>query len=205
LGFVGVEVAAHYGNFYLDDKMFRPYLKKLNELNVPVIVHHTPMPADYHNLYDYKNQCMIMGRCVDQMTAIGRELYSGLFDECPNLRCIHTCLGGGIFALSDFIMPRVSPTKEEIERYDSASLQKVGEQFRNNIFYDTTSPNAWGKIQMECAIKVLGADHILYAASYPVRLDWVFNSPNFMDNLDITEEEKELIFSGNAKRLFNLK
>ena len=81
LGFAGVELAAHYGNLYLDDPLFRPYFRKLNELNVPVVVHHTPLPVEYRALYEYNNLRRSMGRCIDQMTAVGRELFSDLFEE----------------------------------------------------------------------------------------------------------------------------
>ena len=62
LGLVGVELAAHCGNLYLDDPLFRPYFRKLNELNMPVVVHHTPLPADYRTLCEYDNLRRSMGR-----------------------------------------------------------------------------------------------------------------------------------------------
>jgi len=203
LGFVGVELAAHYGDLYLDDEIFRPYLRKLNELGVPVVVHHTPLPVDYQHLYEYNNLRRSIGRCVDQMTAVGRELFSGLFEECPNLRLIHTMLGGGMFAFSEQILPRRSQVKEEFDRFDP-QVEKFREYFRNNLYFDMSTPTAWSKAQLECAVKEFGADHILYGSSYPVRLDWVLSGPDHVRSLDISDEEKELIFCGNAKRLFKI-
>ena len=52
---VGVQMACHYGQLYLDDEVFEPYLKVLNELNVPVIVHHTPLPVEWKSIIDYTN------------------------------------------------------------------------------------------------------------------------------------------------------
>jgi predicted TIM-barrel fold metal-dependent hydrolase len=45
LGMVGVQLACHYGQLYLDDEAFKPYLKVLNELSVPVMVHRLDEPA----------------------------------------------------------------------------------------------------------------------------------------------------------------
>jgi predicted TIM-barrel fold metal-dependent hydrolase len=204
LGFVGVELSAHYGNQYLDDPVFRPYFRKLNELKVPVVVHHTPLPVEYRALFEYNNLRRSIGRCIDQLTAVGRELFSGLFEECPNLRLIHTMLGGGIFAFTEQILPRKSKEREEVQRFDQRIL-KYKDCFRNNLYFDITTPLAWSKSQLECAVKEFGADHILYGSSYPVRLDWVLNGVGYIRSLDISEEEKELIFCGNAKRLFNIK
>lgn len=204
LGFVGVEMAAHYGNLYLDDEIFRPYFKKINALNIPIVVHHTPLPVEYKTLYEYTNMRRSIGRCIDQLIAVNRELFSGLFEECPNLKIIHTMLGGAFFAFTEQIAPRKSGLKEEVERFDPAA-QKVRNYLKNNLFFDITTPTAWSKPQLECAITEMGAEHILYGSSYPVRMDWVLNGVEYVKSLDISEKEKELIFSGNAKRLFNLK
>ena len=204
LGFVGVELAAHYGNLYLDDPLFRPYFRKLNELNVPVVVHHTPLPVEYHALYEYNNLRRSIGRCIDQMTAVGRELFSDLFEECPNLKFIHTMLGGGIFTFTEQILPRKSKEREEIERF-TPEIAKYKNFFQSNLYFDITTPLAWSKSQLECAVREVGADHILYGSSYPVRLDWVLNGVEYIKSLDIAEEEKEQIFCSNAKKLFGIK
>jgi hypothetical protein len=203
-GFIGVELAAHYGNRYLDDPLFRPYFRKLNELNVPAVVHHTPLPVEYHSLYEYNNLRRSIGRCMDQIIAVGRELFSDLFEECPNLKMIHTMLGGGIFAFTEQILPRESKEREEIERF-TPEVAKYRNFFRKNLYFDITTPLAWSKYQLECTVKELGADHILYGSSYPVRLDWVLNGVEYVRSLDISEEEKEQILCGNAKRLFGIK
>lgn len=203
LGFIGVELAAHYGDLYLDDMIFRPYFNKLNELDAPIVVHHTPLPVEYNALYEYTNMRRSIGRCIDQLIAVNRELFSGLFEECPNLKIIHTMMGGAFFAFTNQIAPCKSGVQEELERFDPVA-KKVRDCLQNNLFFDITTPTAWSKPQLECAIKEIGADHILYGSSYPVRLDWVLNGVEYVKSLNITEEEKELIFCGNAQRLFNL-
>ena len=144
LGFCGVEVAAHYGTLYLDEEEFKPFFKKLNELNVPVCVHHTPLPVDYHSVYKYTNQRRLYGRCIDQATAVGRELFSGMFDEFPNLRLIHTMLGGGFFAYANLLVPAKSGAKEEMERFDMAS-DKIRSYLDHNIYFGITHAPVWGK------------------------------------------------------------
>ena len=54
-------------------------------------------------------------------------------------------------------------------------------------------------------VKVLGADHIIYGSSYPVRSEWLTDGPDFVKQLDISSEAKELILEGNAKRLYHIK
>ena len=58
---------------------------------------------------------------------------------------------------------------------------------------------------MECAIQVCGADHMLFGSSFPVVYSWMSDGVDFVKKLDITEEQRSLITSGNARRLFKLK
>jgi uncharacterized protein len=203
LGFSGVQLAAHYGKLYLDEPEFRPYFKKLNQMGVPVVVHHTPLPVDFNSLIPYTNLRRQYGRCVDQGTAVGREIFSNLFEECPNLKLIHSMLGGGFFAFANMLAPRKVGVKEELERFDVAD--KARSYLDKNIFFDLSGAPQWGQAQLECAVKVLGANHILYGGSYPLRKEWFMKGPDYVRSLAISEEDKALILGGNAVNLFHIK
>jgi len=203
LGFSGVQMAAHYGTLYLDEPQFKPYFKELNRLNVPVVVHHTPLPVNYESLIKYTNLRRQYGRCVDQATAVGRELFSGMFEEFPNLKLIHSMLGGGFFAYANMLAPRRVGAKEELERFDA--VDKVRDYLDKNIYFDTSGAIQWGKAQLECAVNVFGADHILYGSSYPVRREWFVKGIEFVRGLNISEKDKTLILGENAVRLFKIK
>jgi len=205
LGCSGVEMATHYGNLYLDEEEFRPYFKKLNELNVPICIHHTPQPVDYGHTYHYTNVRRGFGRIIDQLTSLGRVLHSGLLDECPNLRLIYSYMAGGFFAFSSMFTMKKSPVKEVMERGDIARGEKVQGYLERNIYFDMCHAPFWGKDHLEFATKVLGADHVLFATSCPVRLEWILQGVEFIKNLDIDEKDKDLILGGNAQRLFNIK
>lgn len=205
LGCVGVQVACHYGQLYLDDEVFKPYFKVLNDLDVPVIAHHTPLPVEWRSVVDYTNLRREYGRIVDQATAVGRELFSGMFDEFPNLRVIHTMFGGNWFANTALLTPHAPTKKESLSRLDPTGGERIRSYLANNIFFDMTHPHSWGKHQVEAALKVNGADHYMFGSSFPVFRSWMSQGVDFIRNdLDITDEDRELVFSGNAKRLFNL-
>jgi predicted TIM-barrel fold metal-dependent hydrolase len=204
LGFRGVQMAAHYGTLYLDDESFRPYFAFLNELDVPVVVHHTPLPVDFGSILSYTNQRRQYGRCVAQSTAVGRELFSGMFDEFPNLKLIHSMLGGGFFAYVDMLVPpRKEGYADAVDRFE-VQTERLRRQLKENIYFDVSGAPQWGKAQLECAVKVIGASNILYGSSYPIRQDWYFQGLDFVKALEISEEEKTDILGGNAMRMFNL-
>lgn len=197
LGMHGVQVSAHYGNHYLDDEMFRGFFKHCNERKIPVYVHHTPLPVDYGSLIDYNNLRRSFGRCQDQITAIGRELFSGMFRDLPDLKMIHSMLGGAYFAFQEMLMPRDS---------GGGRFQVAGDDVRgwlkNNIYFEVSHSQPWGKTLLETAVKVSGADHIIYGSSYPVKTVWMTEGASVIDQMDITDEEKEEILYGNAHRIY---
>jgi uncharacterized protein len=205
LGVVGVQLACHYGQMYLDDPVFEPFLKVLNEKNLPVIVHHTPLPVEWRQVIDYPVLRREFGRIQDQATAVGRELFSGMFTKFPNLKFIHTMFGGNWFANQALLTPHVSAKKEAIVRFDSTANDSIATYLENNIFYDMTHPHSWGKDQVEAAIRIGGADHFMFGTSFPVFYSWMGDGVKFVrDEIEISDADREAIFSGNAKRMFNL-
>jgi len=203
LGMNGIQLCAHYGSSYLDDEKFAGFFEKLNELEMTAYIHHTPVPVEYNSIYDFNNLRRSYGRCVDQTTAVGRELFSGMFMKYPNLKFVHSMLGGGFFAISNMIFPHKAKTSEAVNRFESDN-NDVRNSFEKNIFFEMSHAQPWGKKQLECAIEVLGADHIIFGTSYPVKKEWLTEGPEFINGLTITEEEKEMILCVNAKRLYQI-
>lgn len=195
----GVQMSAHYGNHYLDDPMFRPLLKHINDLKLPVYVHHTPVPVDCASILSYNNLRRSFGRCQDQITAIGRELFSDMFAELPNLKMIHSMLGGGYFTFKEMLMPRDSGGG----RFDT-NTEAIRRYLKDNIYFELSHAQPWGKRPLELAVEILGADHIIYGSSYPVKQVWMLGGPEFVEKLDISEDEKQLILGGNARRIYGI-
>lgn len=204
LGCVGVELAAHYGKNHLDEPEFRPMWEKISELGVPAVIHHTPMPAEYDSIYQSTNVRRSLGRIFAQLTCVGRLINSDLYEQLPDLKVIHSYLGGGFFAFTDMMAVKKTPG-EEMERSDTHLADKVAGYLERNVYFDMCHAPPWGKKTMEFAIDILGADHVLYGSTYPVKLNWASEGVKFMKSLDITEEQKALVLGRNAMRLFKIK
>ncbi len=204
----GFQMSAHYGEKYLDDPAFADFFSYLNEVGegrggITIYVHHTPVPVDFSSLTDYDNLRRSYGRCVDQCTAIGREIFSGFFQKYPNIRLVHSMLGGGFFAFTSLWFPKKAKT-EGVQRFQSSDVSPL-ELVKDQLFFEMSHAKPWGKAALECAVESLGAEHILFGSSYPVRKEWLTEGPDFVRSLDITEEEKDLILYKNAERLYGVK
>jgi uncharacterized protein len=203
LDLAGVQISTHYGNSYLDDPAFAPFFEKLNAMEATVYVHHSPVPVQYASLLDYNNLRRQYGRCVDQTTAVGRELFSGFFDKYPRLKLVHSMLGGGFFTFLNLMLPHAPTGSNQVNRFDSGS-ETLRRALQENLFFEMSQAQPWGKAQLECAVSVLGADHILFGSSYPVRREWLLDGAAFVNALEISTAEKALILGQNAARLYHV-
>lgn len=154
LGMNGLQLSAHYGSDYLDHERFSDFFEVVNRLGMTVYVHHTPVPAEYQSFYEYNNVRRSYGRCVDQGLAVSRELFSGFFDRFPEIRMVHSMLGGGFFAVSSMLFP-AKAKKEAVARFQSDN-GRIEEQFRKNIYFEMSHAQPWGEVQLQSAVRILG-------------------------------------------------
>jgi predicted TIM-barrel fold metal-dependent hydrolase len=46
----GIQLSAHYDDGYLDEPAYRGFLKYVAKKQIPVYVHHTPVPVEYESM-----------------------------------------------------------------------------------------------------------------------------------------------------------
>lgn len=201
LGMKTVQLSAHYGDKYLDDQAFAGFFEKLNELKMNAYVHHTPVPAEYQSFRTYDNVRRSFGRLVDQGLAVSREMYSGFFDKYPNVKLAHSMMGGAFYAIQEMLLPHGPERKDAISRFESGR-ENLKEQLKSQVLFETSHAQPWGRQGLEYAVSVVGADHIIYGSSYPVKMDWMMGGPGFVQSLNLSDEEKELILYKNARRFY---
>ena len=164
--------------------------EKLNELQMTAYVHHTPVPVEYGSFTAYNNVRRSYGRVVDQGLAVNRELYSGMFAKYPHVRLVHSFLGGAYHAIAQMMMPH-GPAKEQALNRFAVENTDIPGQLREHIFFEMSHAQPWGKQGLEFAVKMLGADHILFGSSYPVRKEWLLEGPAFVEALEIKRLQKK--------------
>ena len=122
-----------------------------------------------------------------------------MFEKYPNVRLVHSMLGGGFFTFKEMLMPH-GPVAND-GRF-AATPDSMRKHLENNIYFEMSHAQPWGKILLETAVQILGADHIVYGSSSPVKASWRNEGADYIRNLDISEEDKDLILHGNAERLY---
>jgi len=84
------------------------------------------------------------------------------------------------------------------------ALMPEVKQAMNNVFFDTAaSPYLYNPQVYNQVIQLVGADKILFGSDYPLLAQGRYLKE--IDSLDLAEETKSLILSGNAQRLLGIK
>lgn len=192
----GVCITTNTKGKYPDAAEFRPFFKKVAELDVPVVVHAATAPygEEIKRIVWDGIERPILGRALDHSLAVIRTLFSHLLKELPSLKFVHGHLGGALYF-----------TDKDRQGLNSPVYQK----YMSQLYFDT-APVGWSKSSIAFAIKSHGVEHVMMGSDYPVHAvagdssklkRGVLN----IEELDLTKDEKKLILGGNAARVFKVK
>ena len=203
LGFCGVMLAGRYkGRFYNEPEFF-PIFEKAAELDVPVYFHPALIPMEVQETYYMSDAySWIVGAELASAgygwhsevgIQIMRMILSGIFDRLPDLKFISGHWGETIPA---FLERMDTIMEQEI----TGLKKKISEYYKEHVYI--TPSGIMSNDQLEYMVKVMGADHVMYAIDYPyMKPDNVYG---FLMDSTLSDEEKELIAHGNAERILHL-
>jgi aminocarboxymuconate-semialdehyde decarboxylase len=191
LGLHGVTLGANVNGRHLDDERFLPLYGEISRRGLAIFLH--PMiPPGQEEMADFDLSSAI-GFLLDSTLATLRLIYRGVFDDHPNLNLIVPHLG----AMLPYVWDRVATsyqTRPEARLY----VKRPPAEYLKRFYYDGVSFHlpAW-----RCAIETLGPDRLLYGSDYPFALGSMERGIACIEALDITPQQRERIFSGNALQL----
>ena len=204
-GFCGALLAGQYQGHFYEEKSFFPIFAKAAELDVPVSFHPAPINPviqDYYYTSPEYSQFVAgqfasagFGWHVDVGIHEVRLILSGIFDKLPNLKIIAGHWGELIPAYLERLDYMMTPQSTGLRK-------KISDYYKKN-FYITPS-GILSSMQFEYMVKLMGAEHILWAIDYPYIREGDFYG--FLMNADfLTQEQKELIAHKNAERILHIK
>jgi len=192
LGFAGVMLFSNVMGKPLDDKRFWPLYEQAQRLEIPLYLHPT-RPVIAPHVRDHGLEGML-GYVYDTSLAALRMILSGVFDAFPELKLIVPHAGGVLPWLAGRIdhQSRLIPGADrDISAPPSAYIRK--------LYFDTVCLSAQS---LRFALDMVGAEHILFATDYPfVPMETTID---IIDRLGLPPQDREAVFSGNARRLFHL-
>jgi len=195
LGFVGCNLnpdpsGGHWNGMPLTDKSWYPFFEKLVALDVPAMIHVSGScnPNFHATGAHYINA---------DTTAFMQFLQGDLFKDFPDLRLIIPHGGGGV--------------PYHWGRYrglaDMLGKPPLTEHIMRNVYFDTCVYHQAG---IDLLFRVVDVDNILFASEMfgavkgidPETSHNFDDTKRYVDNLDISDADRNKVFEGNARRVY---
>ncbi|MBW2064170.1 MAG: amidohydrolase family protein [Deltaproteobacteria bacterium] len=210
---VGVQFFTNVKGAPLDLPEYKPLFQRMAEHDLPIWVH----PARGANFPDYltekKSKYEIwwtFGWPYETSVMMARLVFGGYFDQFPNLKIITHHMGGMV----PYFEGRVGPGWDQLgARTSDEDYSKILEQLKRphleyfKMFFADTA--LFGSLSAtKCGMDFFGADHVLFASDSPFDPEkgpgYIRETIRVIDALPITDEERRMIYEGNARRLLKL-
>ena len=203
LGFCGTMLAGRYKGRFYNEAEFFPIFEKAAELDVPVYFHPALIPSEVQEAYYMSDAYSYIvgaelasagyGWHAEVGIQIVRMILSGIFDRLPNLKFISGHWGETIPAFLDRM-------DDILDRKCTGLKKNVSDYYKEHVYI--TPSGIMSADQLEYIVKLMGADHVMYAVDYPYMKPE--NVYEFLMDSRFTESEKELMAHGNAERILHL-
>jgi len=192
---------------------FRPVFQKMAEYDLPILVHPIRGPhfSDYESEDHSENEVWFcFGWPYETTACMTRLIYSGIFDEFPNLKIVSHHMGGMIpyfeckiklgFRQVFFGAPDKNPTAID------AGLKRPLLDYYKMLYGDTALGGELGPTR--CGYSFFGPQNTLFATDAPFDSEQgrglIGGTLNGVRALDLPKADLDLVFSGNARRLLKL-
>jgi aminocarboxymuconate-semialdehyde decarboxylase len=205
----GIQIYTPINDKPLDSPQFLPIYEKMSEYDLPIWIH----PRRAQTYPDYKTESeskyrifSVFGWPYETTVAMARIVFGGILERYPNLKIITHHCGGMV----PYFKERIIGSYERIFDHLKDDLRK--DLRRHHIeyfkmFYNDTAINGNTSALM-CAYDFFGADHLLFGTDMPFDTEYGERNTrqiiNAIEQMTISDIEKEMIFRTNAERILNL-
>jgi aminocarboxymuconate-semialdehyde decarboxylase len=199
LGARGIQMYSSVNGVLATSQDFFPIFEKAAEYDLPVKIHPSFQPLTADAMREAGLPLQLYGFTMDTTMVLTSMLFQGFFDKLPDLKIIHSHLGGMI----PYMMGRIETAfKRYSKEVDIKSDRLPSIVYKEHVYIDTLSMHVPA---IRCAHEYMGVDHLLFGTDYPHRASGtVDGNLDTLAKLGFSDEEKEKIFSRNATELFNL-
>ncbi|PIQ90037.1 MAG: hypothetical protein COV71_06480 [Candidatus Omnitrophica bacterium CG11_big_fil_rev_8_21_14_0_20_41_12] len=198
LGFKAISLASSYNGVYLDDKMFLPIYKEAQDKNIPIFVHSQIVnPIGFERVKD-PLLTPVVEYVFDSTISIGKLLMSDILRQYSKVKFIFAHFGGAIC----YLKQRFDTTYQMLRGMNFVKdLQGLPSDYFKNIYVDTSGDTT--KANFLLSLDLMGPKHILWGSDWPAKQD-VSAGIKAVNDLDISQDDKQNILGGNLKTIFAL-
>ncbi len=212
LGFKGIQLPTNLNGTPIDSEEFLPLYEKMMNYDLPIWIH----PHRDNTVPDYINETQskfgihaFLGWPFETSVTMTRIVFSGILEKFPSLKIITHHCGGMI----PYFKGRIAHFYDLVD-HDGLQGEKPAElgltkrptdYFR--MFYNDTAICGSTPALM-CGYEYFGVDHILFGTDVPMDNEHGYRllreTIQSVEDMDISDEDKQKIFYSNAKKLLHL-
>ncbi|MDH3261319.1 MAG: amidohydrolase [Acidimicrobiia bacterium] len=195
LGFRGLQIGGTIAGHNLDEPRFRPFWAAVEAKEVPVILHPSGYPESQRFGDYFLTNCI--GNPLETMVAATRMIFSGLFEEHPDLKLV--LLHGGGY------LPFYSSRADHTWKVRPETRVKIPDHspsyYMKRLFYDTM---VFQPLYLRHLIEIVGFDRVMIGTDFP--FDMGEDDPvALVDSVEgLTEDQRVAIKGANAIGVFGL-
>ena len=212
LGALGVQVFSNINGLPLDDERFFSLFQTADRLGAPILLH----PARGASVADYPGEpksryeiWWTFGWPYETSAAMQRLVFSGLFDRLPGIRIVAHHLGAMIpyfegrigYGLDQF---GTRTADEDYEGLRKSMPRRPLDYFK--MFWADTAVFG-SRAATVCGLQFFGASQVVFASDAPFDPEggslYIRETIKVIDSLEISGDDREKIYRGNAERLFH--
>lgn len=193
LKFKGACIGTNINGMGLDNQRLYPFYECMSEYDLPIHIH-PRAPVDKETYKDYRLLPMI-GFEMDLCVAVVRLVMGGVMDKFPNLKFIVSHLGGAIPYLAERIQNCYEAYPDCQENISGPAMD-----YLKRFYYDTVS---FFEPALMCAYAFVGAGRMVLGSDYPHVIGDIKEAITSIEQLDISQADKEMIYCGNILRLIH--
>jgi aminocarboxymuconate-semialdehyde decarboxylase len=193
LKFQGACMGSNINGMGLDNELLYPFYERMSDYDLPIHIH-PRAPVDKETYKDYRLVPMI-GFEMDLCIAVIRLIMGGVMDRFPNLKFIVSHLGGAI----PYLAERIQNCYEAYPECQQ-NISGPAKDYLKRFYYDTVS---FFEPALMCAYSFLGAGRLILGSDYPHVIGDIHEAITSIEQLEIPQLDKEMIYSGNIQRLIH--
>jgi len=189
LGLVGVTVGTNVAGANVSDHQRRPFLAEVAARGMPVLVHPDFVPGPRIDRYYLVN---LIGMPHETAITMGNMIFSGLFDELPDLRVCFMHGGGAVPAILGRWDAgwRVRPESR-------ADTDKPPSAYLGNVYCDTLTHSP---LALTNLVEILGAENVVVGTDMPFDVEDPDPRAHLRDAPRLTDEQRRVIESVSPVR-----
>jgi len=198
-GLHGVLINSSHQHAYPDDDAASPFFEMVAGLGIPVMMHAPSIGYGEERMRDYRLASSV-GRPFDECLSIARLIVRGVFERYQNIKFVGCHLGGGIcdvIGRMDYAY-ELGDHASGLGPYEPMRITKRPSEYLKTLHMDTV---AYHPPAIMCAYQTIGAEHLLFGSDAPPLLPLLPRAKKIIEELPITANEREGIFSRNALKL----